>query len=100
MGLYDTYEPVPPLLCTRERCSEPLSGDWQGDYGVNRFEHYTQGKKEHTDPGPLGNLLPLEFYIDNQCAHCQRWVTATCACVDGVWESAKADAYVGSVLSR
>lgn len=52
MGMFDDYEPVPPIAC-------PVDGrileDWQGKDGPNMLNHYRQGEpiEDPDDDFPL-----------------------------------------------
>jgi hypothetical protein len=96
MGMFDWYEPVPPLSCPA--CGRALDG-WQGKDGPNALFVW---KQRH--PNPVGQLvdeeckldetqraayrLPDEFGFYTQCV-CDRWIQAEGHCKNGVWSDTR-----------
>ena len=78
MGMFDYFEPKPPLRC---ECGEPLKG-WQGKDGPCELLTWCQGV-----PSDIYKpCLPDEFEIYTNCEECCAWVTATGFCNDRkVW---------------
>ncbi len=92
MGMFDHFEPVPALTCSR--CGATLRG-WQGKHeGQNQFL-WRQGEAAPVDqivdeqwklpPDRLAaERLPATFEIYTGCA-CGRWVVADCTCRGEAW---------------
>ncbi|HEY2518146.1 MAG TPA: hypothetical protein VGI39_45060 [Polyangiaceae bacterium] len=88
MGMYDEYEPNPPIACAL--CARILSG-WQGKDGPCSLLRWTQGV---ADPSVAhfpedrrsfeGTRLPRVFGIYTTCP-CGRWVEATGFSDEGCW---------------
>jgi hypothetical protein len=91
MGVFDVFEPDPPIPCPR--CGEHLS-DWQGG-GVNRFVIWTQGRvapegefgdKRYIPEDELASLrLPERFQLGAHCRNCGRNWEGKGSCVNGIW---------------
>lgn len=81
MGMFDHYEPDPPLNCPK--CNARLDG-WQGKDGPCALLSWKQGVKYPTDDtdflakGPARETLPEMFQIYTSCSNCKSWVEATC----------------------
>lgn len=92
MGMFDHFEPVPRLSCSR--CGAMLRG-WQGKHDRNNQFLWQQGEAAPVDQLvdkkwklPADKLaverLSASFEIYTNCV-CGRWVVADCACREGVW---------------
>ena len=96
MGLFDQYQPDPPIQCPR---CETLLADFEGKEGECRLLVWRQGHKS-----PIGFVelnvttnndetsveafrLPAEFEIYTVCGKCERNVDVTGFCDDGVWST-------------
>ena len=97
MGMFDYYEPEPPLSCPV--CGAPLAG-WQGKDGPCALLVWRQGAtapinqavpdEAKREPAVIGALrLPAEFEIYTQCCGGNFFVTARCAAPDGLWNHAE-----------
>lgn len=88
MGMFDSYEPVPPLQC--HSCREPLRR-WQGKDSRNLLLQWREGVAEpEADPClPVVDLelirLPESFSIQGGCDACGWPAHATGFAPNGVW---------------
>lgn len=95
MGMFDYYEPIPPIRCPN--CGEPLGG-WQGNEGPCALLIWRQGEAlpsenpgNEVGPGRAALLeawrLPRTFTLYTSCG-CDQWVTARGAANEsGAWTS-------------
>src|SRR3954469_9451146 len=96
MGMFDWYEPRPPLGCPR--CGAELKG-WQGKSGPCALFECVQGirvpARQLVDDGvalsqaerePLA--LPDAFEIYTKCVSCNAWIDAHGSCEGGIWTRA------------
>lgn len=93
MGLFDYYEPVPPLRCPV--CATPLT-EWQGKQGTRLLFVWRQGQAAAVGFRPDGmetlplrpdlpDRLPPEFtFYSNDCPR-HRFVTARGRTAGGIW---------------
>jgi hypothetical protein len=95
MGLFDTYEPDPPLQCPV--CRADLAG-WQGKDGPNALFVWRQNRRHPIDQDVPEESrldraamtrfdLPSEFEIYTNCCGGRFFVAALCHTVDGMWSS-------------
>lgn len=95
MGMFDYYEPDPPLDCSV--CGASLT-EWQGKDGPCALLVWRQGvvhpvdqvvpKENKGDPSVLERLcLPRQFEIYTQCCGGRFFVMASCSAPDGVWST-------------
>ncbi|MCA9610432.1 MAG: hypothetical protein KC619_32775 [Myxococcales bacterium] len=93
MGMFDEYQPEPPLVCSA--CGEELSG-WQSKDGPCALLVWREGRSspvdQRADPEcrlPMEELAKLGIDADVEiyttCAGCRRHAEATAILVDGVW---------------
>jgi hypothetical protein len=88
MGMYDHYQPDPPLHCPD--CNAELSG-WQGKAGPCALLFWKQGIKHPVDElgflahGPESETLPETFQIYTSCPNCKHWIEAACRGENYVW---------------
>ncbi|NUP05747.1 MAG: hypothetical protein HOW73_06770 [Polyangiaceae bacterium] len=93
MGMFDHYEPHPPLACPN--CGTVLAG-FQGKDGENALVVWRQGAAAPTDhpvdaewrlaPEVLERLrLPERFEFYTTCERCQCWAVFTGFCTKGLW---------------
>jgi hypothetical protein len=96
MGMFDHYEPDPPLACSV--CGAPLTG-WQGKGGPCALLVWRQGVAAPVDqvvPEEIRGVrsvieslrLPREFEIYTACCGKTFSVVARCGAPDGVWATA------------
>lgn len=95
MGMFDSYEPVPPLACVV--CGQPLS-EWQGKHGPCALFVWRQGcdapiRQEADEDCRLSHeelaawRLPTEFWIGSRDCGCPYENVAIGRTEDGVWVS-------------
>jgi len=93
MGMFDAYEPDPPLACPV--CGRTLAG-WQGKDGPNALFVWRQGRPEPVDQRASEDCrlapeararfrLPERFEIETVCCGGRFPVTATCRAPQGSW---------------
>ena len=90
MGLFDSYEPVPPLDCPV--CGSPLDG-WQGKDVPCALFFWRQGETAPVDQDVPDELkgdfskarLPADFEIRTPCCGGRFFVTAHCTAPSGAW---------------
>lgn len=96
MGMFDWYEPLPPLLCPK--CRATLSG-WQGKDGPCGLFLWVQGQvaptaqRVDTDselPRPERNklTLPNQFELYTECSSCSTRIDALGWTENGRWTHA------------
>src|SRR5689334_17334793 len=96
MGMFDHYEPDPPLACSV--CGRRLTG-WQGKDGPCALLVWRQGvaapvdqavpEESRGDRSVIESLrLPREFEIYAGCCGGRFFATARCGAPDGVWSTA------------
>jgi hypothetical protein len=92
MGMFDTYEPDPPVKCPI--CGEELLF-WQGKDGPCCLFEWRQHiatpvKWDVEEPRDLTSIktrLPPQFEIITGCWKCGEPLAAFCECIDGVWNT-------------
>ena len=97
MGMFDHFEPVPPVKCPR--CGAELR-DWQGkEDGCNQYlwrqgeaapvahvvDEQWQWSRERLD---ALRLPAREFQIYTGC-RCGYWAFLDCVCTDSVWTESR-----------
>lgn len=93
MGMFDEYEPAPPLVCAT--CGEVLSG-WQSKDGPCALLVWREGCSspvgQRADPDcrlPKDKLARFQLATDVEiyttCVSCRQHAEATGFLVDGVW---------------
>ena len=93
MGMFDWYEPQPPVKCPH--CDSTLSG-WQGKDGPRGLFEWVQGcaaparqrvddEWAATDLARAALRLPEAFEVYTECAACKTWVRALGSCEHDVW---------------
>ena len=93
MGMFDWYEPRPPLACPK--CNATL-GEWQGKSGPCALFEWVQGLRTPArqvvdDDAALTPaereqfVLPDDFELYTTCDSCDLWVDAQGSCDAGVW---------------
>lgn len=93
MGMFDWYEPRPPLQCPH--CNATLTG-WQGKHGpCDLFEwvqgwaaparHLVDDQWSASDSARAGLRLPDAFELHTACDACKTWVEALGSCERDTW---------------
>src|SRR5262249_1461659 len=93
MGMFDWYQPRPPLACPK--CGAELRG-WQGKSGPCALFEWVQGlrapaRQDGDDEWALAPAerekfaLPEDFELYTSCASCNLWVEALGSSGAGVW---------------
>jgi hypothetical protein len=93
MGMFDWYEPQPPIRCPK--CGVTLAA-WQGKSGPCALFEWVQGhrapRRQLVDedvamsPAALEDFfLPDDFEVYAECSTCETWVEAHGSCDAGIW---------------
>lgn len=93
MGMFDWFEPRPPVPCPR--CNSTLAG-WQGKDGPCELFEWVQGcasparqlvdaERSLTDSARAALRLPDTFELHTACDNCKTWVKALGSCERDVW---------------
>lgn len=93
MGMFDSYEPQPPIPCPK--CGVHIDG-WQGKSGPGALLEWVQGyalPRRRGDDGAAASssiavgefILPDEFELHTDCGACGTRVEAQGSCEAGVW---------------
>jgi hypothetical protein len=95
MGMFDWYEPNPPLDCPV--CGKQLSQHWQGKDADCLMFIWQQGERHPVNQDVPDEMkwsleelqLPEEFVIYNDCCGKGNFVYAKCHAPNGVWTETK-----------
>ena len=99
MGMFDWYEPQPPLPCPK--CGSALTG-WQGKSGPCGLFEWIQGRRSPSrqlvdediaisEAQRDKLVLPEEFELHTDCGTCGTWVEAHGWCDAGIWTRVNLD---------
>ncbi len=91
MGMFDWYEPNPPLDCPV--CGKTLSQYWQGEDADCSMFIWRQGQRHPVNQDVPDEMkwslenaqLPEQFVIYNDCCGEGNFVYAKCRATNGVW---------------
>jgi hypothetical protein len=103
VGMFDWYEPIPPLSCPV--CGTQLN-EWQGKDGPNALFVWKQGHISPTDqlasedaklePAKMARWkLPNEFVIYSYDCTNHAPIMAHCETKDGVWSTTRVEDFGG-----